>query len=145
MDDNKVNLGTIGEKIVANYMNKQGHIVEQSLDPFDSQKDMKIDGKSLEVKTQVPYVHKECFTLKKNQLKKCQNAEYFVFVQAPCEYWDEAAIYQIESGFKYGTNRMKNGDERYTIPINQLAVNKLCPIDGHDKEILRRYATPYNK
>ena len=144
MDDNKVNLGEIGEKIVANYMNKQGRIVEQSLDPFDSQKDMKIDGKSLEVKTQVPYVLLKCFTLEKTQLKKCLNAEYFVFVQAPCEYWNEAAIYQVEGGFKYGTNRMKNGDERVTIPINQPAINKLCPIDGHDKEILRRYATNYN-
>ena len=66
MDDNKVNLGEIGEKIVANYMNRQGCIVEQSLDPFDSQKDMKIDGKSLEVKTQVPYVLKKCFTLEIN-------------------------------------------------------------------------------
>ena len=145
MTDKKTLLGGVGEKIVANYMSKQGIIVEQSVDPYDSQKDMKINGKPLEVKTQVPFVYKKCFTLKKNQLNKCLNAEYFVFVQAPCEYWNEAAIYQVESGFKYGTNRMKNGDERYTIPINQPAINKLCPIEGYWKEQLRRYATPYNK
>ena len=83
-------------------------------------------------------------TVEKNQLKKCLTAEYLVFVQAPCEYWNEAAIYQVESGFKYGTNRMKNGDERVTIPINQPAINKLCPKEGNDKEILRHYATNYN-
>ena len=143
MTDKKTLLGGVGEKIVANYMSKQGIIVEQSVDPYDSQKDMKINGKPLEVKTQVPFVYMKCFTLKKNQLNKCLNAEYFVFVQAPCKHWDEAAIYQVENGFKYGIDTMKNGDERYTIPINQPAVNKVMQIEGNDKEILRRYATPF--
>ena len=145
MDDNKKSLGKIGEKIVANYMNRQGCIVEQSLDPFDSQKDMKIDGKSLEVKTQVPFVTKNCFTLEKNQLKKCQNVDYLVFVQAPCEYWNEAALYQVDpKAFKFRKHTMKDKEERYIIPINQPAVNKLCPIEGHYKKELRRYATNYN-
>ena len=53
--NNKQILGTIGEKIVGNYMSRIGRTVEMSTDPFDSLKDMKVYGVSLEVKTQVPF------------------------------------------------------------------------------------------
>jgi hypothetical protein len=141
--DNKQILGTIGEKIVANYMSRIGRIVEVATDPFDSTKDMKVNGKSLEVKTQVPYIIKKGFTLKKNQLNKCLNADYFVIVQAPCTKLDEATLWKIKKGFKYELTKMKNGDERYLIPRDQEAVVKKMDIVGEEKELLRKYSTNY--
>ena len=95
--DNKQILGTIGEKIVANYMSRIGRIVEVATDPFDSTKDMKVNGKSLEVKTQVPFCTKKGFSIKPNQLPKCLNADYFVIVQAPCDYLDNCLLYTSPS------------------------------------------------
>ena len=141
--DNKQILGTIGEKIVANYMSRIGRIVEVAIDPFDSTKDMKVNGKSLEVKTQVPYIIKKGFTIKPNQLQKCLNADHFVIVQAPCTHLDEAAILSIRKGFKYELTKMKNGDERYLIPWDQEAVVKKMDIVGEEKELLRKYSTNY--
>ena len=141
--DNKQILGTIGEKIVANYMSRIGRIVEVATDPFDSTKDMKVNGKSLEVKTQVPYIIKKGFTIKPNQLQKCLNADHFVIVQAPCTHLDEAAILSIRKGFKYELTKMKNGDERYLIPWDQEAVVKKMDIVGEEKELLRKYSTNY--
>ena len=40
-------LGDIGEKIVGNYMSRIGRTVEMSTDPFDSEKDTIVNGKSL--------------------------------------------------------------------------------------------------
>ena len=141
--DNKQILGTIGEKIVANYMSRIGRIVEVATDPFDSTKDMKVNGKSLEVKTQVPYVLKKGFTIKPNQLQKCLNADYFVIVQAPCDYLDEAAMWKVKKGFKYELIKMKNGDERYLIVYNQTNVIKKMDIVGEEKELLRKYSTNF--
>jgi len=141
--DNKQILGTIGEKIVANYMSRIGRIVEVATDPFDSTKDMKVNGKSLEVKTQVPFCTKKGFSIKPNQLPKCLNADYFVIVQAPCDYLDKAAMWKIKKGFKYELTKMKNGDERYLIPWDQEAVVKKMDIVGEEKELLRKYSTNY--
>jgi hypothetical protein len=144
MVDNK-KLGDIGEDIVAKYCEDLGFLVEKSESEYDQVKDMTIDGRTLEVKTQVPFVLKKCFSLKLNQLKKCQNVDYLMFVQAPCGKWDESALYQVDpKTFEFSTHRMKDNDVRYIIKINQPAVNKLCPIEGYWKEQLRRYATVYN-
>tara|TARA_R100001480_G_C4605631_1_gene163863 strand:+ start:42 stop:476 length:435 start_codon:yes stop_codon:yes gene_type:complete len=141
--DNKKILGDIGEKIVANYLNEKDCKVKLSTDPWDNKKDMRVDDKSCEVKCQVPYVLEKCFTLKKNQLNKCLIADHFVIVQAPCKYLNEAALWSIRKGFEYGTVRLKNGDERYSIPMQQDAVVKKMDIVGKDKDLLRTYATEF--
>jgi len=143
--DNKKILGDIGEKIVANYINglEKDYKVKMSVDPFDNKKDMRVNGKSCEVKTQVPYILKGGFTIKPNQLPKCLNADHFVIVQAPCTYLDEAAIWSIREGFKYQLIKMKNGDERYLIEWAQEDVVKKMDIVGKDKELLRKYSTNF--
>ncbi len=136
-------LGDIGEKIVGNYMSRIGRTVEMSTDPFDSEKDMIVNGKPLEVKTQVPYCLEKSFTIRKNQLNKCLSADHFVIVQAPCKYLNEAALWSIRKGFEYGTVRLKNGDERYSIPMYQTNVIKKMDIVGEDKDLLRKYSTDF--
>ena len=136
-------LGDIGEKIVGNYMSKIGRTVEMSTDPFDSEKDMKVNGISLEVKTQVPYCLEKSFTIKRNQLNKCLNVEYFVIVQAPCEYLNEAALWKVKRGFEYHTVKLKGGGERISIPMYQEKVIKKMDIIGEDKALLRKYSTDF--
>ena len=138
-------LGDIGEKIVGNYMSRIGRTVEMSTDPFDSEKDMKVNGVSLEVKTQVPFCLENSFTIRKNQLNKCLNVDYFVIVQAPCEYLNEAAIWKVKKGFTYNTVKLKGGGERLSIPMNQANVIKKMDIVGEDKDLLRKYSTDYGE
>ena len=141
--DNRLRLGDMGERIVANYLNEKGCKVKLSTDPYDSKKDMRVDGKTCEVKTQVPYVLKNGFTIKPNQLPKCLNADYFVIVQAPCDYLDKAAIWKIKKGFKYRSIITKDGREMILIPWDQEAVVKKMDIVGEEKELLRKYSTNY--
>ena len=136
-------LGDIGEKIVGNYMSKIVRTVEMSTDPFDSEKDMKVNCISLEVKTQVPYCLEKSFTIKRNQLNKCLNVEYFVIVQAPCEYLNEAALWKVKRGFEYHTVKLKGGGERISIPMYQEKVIKKMDIIGEDKALLRKYSTDF--
>jgi hypothetical protein len=138
-------LGDIGEKIVGNYMSRIGRTVEMSTDPFDSEKDMKVNGVSLEVKTQVPFCLENSFTIRKNQLNKCLNVDYFVIVQAPCKYLNEAAIWKVKKGFTYNTVKLKGGGERLSIPMNQANVIKKMDIVGEDKDLLRKYSTDYGE
>jgi len=140
----KTLLGNAGEKIVANFFSKEGFNVETSIDPYDKSKDMKVNDKTVEVKTQVPFIFKKCFTIKDNhQLRKCQNADALVFVQAPCSKLDEAGIFQIDKGFEYSKYTTKNGNKMILLPMNQPAVRQLTSIEAENKEILRKYATDF--
>ena len=142
--ERKIQLGLAGEKIVTNFFSKKGFNVEISIDPYDNQKDMKVNDKTVEVKTQVPFIFKNAFTIKDNhQLKKCKNADALVFVQAPCSKSDKAGIFQIHKGFKYSKYTTKKDDKMILVPINQTAVRQLASIEGEDKQILRKYATSF--
>ena len=59
----KILLGMIGERIVASILRGNGHLVEESLNVFDTEKDMLVDGNPVEVKTQVPYVIEDSFAV----------------------------------------------------------------------------------
>jgi hypothetical protein len=141
MMDRKATLGTMGEKIVSNYYSRAGNIVEHSIDPYDSHKDLLVDGKKVEVKTQTRFVMKDCFTLKLNQIKKCING--FYIVECPTTASNESSLYKVDKGFRYNTGHMNNGDVRYEIPRQQPAVKKLADIEGKEKMLLRKYSTNY--
>ena len=141
MMDRKAVLGTIGEKIVSNYYSRAGNIVEHSIDPFDSHKDLLVEVERVEVKTQTRYYTKDCFTLKTNQLKKCMNG--FYIVECPTSASPESSLYKVDKGFRYTTGLMNNGDVRYEIKRLQPAVKKLTDIEGKEKMLLRRYSTNY--
>jgi len=85
VDEKKTDkMGTIGEKIVADFLtNKYNAEVVISKDKYDSVKDMTVNGQSCEVKTQVPWITENAFSVKRNQLKKCNNAEVLIFVEIP--------------------------------------------------------------
>ena len=76
-------LGLAGEKIVINMLSDAGHKVKSSIDKFDSEKDLLVNGKKVEVKTQVPFVMQNAFTFKPNQLPKCRSVDVVYFVCVP--------------------------------------------------------------
>jgi len=78
-------LGNLGEKLVAHYFSKQGYNVDFALDPFDSEKDLVVEGYTCEVKTQQPYHILKSFTIRKSQLKKCMSVNMNFFVETPSE------------------------------------------------------------
>ena len=79
-------LGSKGEHLVKDFFLSQGCNVIMSDDPFDKEKDMLVDGKKVEVKTEVPYYKEWAFTINskhKNQLKKCLTVDRLIFVVLP--------------------------------------------------------------
>jgi len=79
-------LGEKGEHLVKDFFLSQGCEVIMSDDPFDREKDMLVDGKKVEVKTEVPYYKEWAVTINskhKNQIKKCLLVDRLIFVVLP--------------------------------------------------------------
>ena len=76
-------LGLTGEKIVINMLSAAGYRIKTSIKKFDSEKDLIVEDKTVEVKTQVPFVMKNSFTFKPNQLRKCRSVDVLYFVSVP--------------------------------------------------------------
>lgn len=135
VDVKKIMLGMVGERIVAHYLRKHGHVVEESLDPFDSEKDMLMDGNKIEVKTQVPFLVEDSFGLSPTQLPKLRGnyRAYFVSVP-PSKNLDPDAgwIYELDTTdeFKCHRRTLGSGREVLCIPRNQMAMRKIYKIEN---------------
>jgi hypothetical protein len=138
-------LGKTGEKIVSNFFSKSGKIVEQAINNFDSTKDMVVDGKKIEVKTQVPFVLKSSFTFRKNQLRKCLNADQVVFVSIPngtMKHYSDGKVYSIDSKkLKYDLYTTKDGREMVLINIGQPDMIELYKMSDEECKELMKYTT----
>jgi hypothetical protein len=140
-------LGLVGEKIVVNMLNKlhpELRIVF-STNKYDNEKDMLVDDKKVEVKTQSPFIMKNAFTFRPNQLKKCQSVDVLYIVSVPHPTWkhhSDGWVYRVvPSEFKYQTWVDKKGISRILIPINQPAVIQVHKIDDDDIKELMKYST----
>lgn len=143
-DSSQAKLGRAGETIVINHFSRQGLIVESSVDQYDSQKDMVVHGRKIEVKTQVPFVNKDAFTFKENQLKKCLNADWVYFVSVPNEkkpHFSAGKVYAIKSQKmiceSYTT---KDGRKMILIPIKQEHMKEVFTMSPDECKILQRYS-----
>lgn len=130
-------LGKTGEHIVKKVFIEEGHTVVMSDDPYDSIKDMTIDGQTVEVKTQMRYVIRNAFTIEKKQLKKCMNVDILLFVNVPIDN-----IIEIYQYMKKETLFEERVDRRQMIcfPIEDLS----CVYKGKRKDMaeeLRKYCT----
>ncbi|MAG01989.1 hypothetical protein CMI42_01515 [Candidatus Pacearchaeota archaeon] len=76
-------LGFEGEKLVKAIYERMGYIVELSEDSWDLEKDMLVDGKTCEVKTQIPVITQNCMAIKTSQYEKCTNVDILIFVEIP--------------------------------------------------------------
>lgn len=143
-DSSQAKLGRAGETIVLNWFNKNGISIEVSVDQYDNQKDMIADKKKIEVKTQVPFVIKNAFTFKENQLKKCLNADYVYFVSVPNEtrkHFSDGKVYRIESmKLKYDRYTTKDGRKMIIVPITQEDMQEVFSMTEAEAKILQRYS-----
>ncbi len=78
--------GELGEKLVARYYRFLGLSVEESSDAMDSKKDMLVNNKTCEVKAQQAWHVKNSFSVKPDQLKKCNDVDILIFVETPSRF-----------------------------------------------------------
>lgn len=87
-------LGSYGEFIVANYFETTGCIVKRSEDWFDDEKDMIVDGQTVEVKTLMPIYKYNAFCLPAKQAAKCESVDRLIFVKIPAQPGDDVKVYE---------------------------------------------------
>ena len=137
-------LGLAGEKIVINMLSGKSYRIESSINKYDSEKDLMVDGQyKVEVKTQVPFIMKNSFTFKPNQLRKCRSVDvlYFVSVPAP-RHTDKWAgwIFRVEpKNFVTTTYRTKDGREMILINREQPALIPVKKMSDEEARELQKY------
>lgn len=137
-------LGKAGESIITNYFSSKGMKVEVSVNQFDSVKDMIVEGNNVEVKTQVPFVTKDSFSVKPNQLNKCMNAYevYFISVPTNKKHFSEGKVYAIEGkNIQYKKYKTRDGREMILIPIDQKDMREVFEISDDEKQLLVKYSS----
>ena len=143
--DKKVNnilLGILGEKIVANFLRKKGYTVEESLDIFDSSKDMQVNDYKVEVKTQTPLIVYDSFAINENQLNKILGCKYVFWVSVPLSKFNdefEGCIFCMDVNdltLKYDSLTLKSGRKIIKFPRKQPAMKNVYKIS--DKNVLKQ-------
>jgi hypothetical protein len=138
-------LGTMGEKYVANWLAKEGNLVEHSLFHFDSKKDLVVNDESVEVKCQVPFIKAKAFGVKSSQLRKLKSVDrlFFISIPSPSHKFEyDGWLFEVApKKFKHNIFVTYDGREMIRIPIYQDAVT---PIHELNKTILKemiKYST----
>lgn len=143
-ESSKNAMGKAGEAIVANWLIENNNKVIISTDQYDSEKDMIVNGKKIEVKTQVPFVFKNAFTIKDNQLRKCKSVDFVFFVSVPNKkksHWSEGKVYRIESKKMIYKNYVtKDNRNMILIPIEQDNMEEMFSITKEQCNNLMRYS-----
>lgn len=145
-EDKMNELGLLGEKIVTNMLNREhpGLVIEHSINKFDSEKDMLVDGKKVEVKTESPYVFKNCFSFRPNQLKKCRNVDVLYIVSVPhvkFKHFSDGWVYRlIPSEFKTFEYVTNYGIKMIGIPIRQESVIQVYKMSDQEVSELMKYS-----
>lgn len=136
-------MGLVGEKIVTNMLNSLGLKIEHSVNKYDSEKDMLVDGYKVEVKTVTPYVKKNCFSFRPNQLRKCTSVDVLYFVSVPHPKYPHKSdgwIYRVETkSFKTTNYKTRAGIEMVGIPIDQPAVIAVKKMSDDEIAELKKY------
>lgn len=142
-------LGRAGETIITNYYSKRGCRVKASVDQYDSAKDLIIitpdyDSFQCEVKTQVPFVTKNAFSFKPNQLHKCKNADIVFFVSIPNKkqpHHSEGSVWMVPGKeMQYYDGETNDGRKMIFIPITQPKMIKIFDLTEDECIILQRYS-----
>ena len=141
--EKKTELGIIGEKIVRNFMTANGFTVTDTLNVYDSDKDFDAEknGKkyTVEVKTQVPFVTKNAFTIKENQYRKCFSVDLLMFVCVPPNkpFQHGGQVFAvIPKNTKTEKFTTASGKKMILIPINQASVKSVKKMTGEEISLL---------
>jgi hypothetical protein len=148
----KILLGITGERIVASILRKLGHVIEESLDPYDMEKDLLMDGiHRVEVKTQVPFLTEDSFAVGVNQVSKIMESFRVYFVSVPPnteQNFDEYAgcVFELDTTgeFKAHRRNLQNGRSILCIPRKQAAMRIIHKIEDEKLlETLKELSTSY--
>jgi hypothetical protein len=134
-------LGVVGEKIVANEL---GGKIEFAVDKYDNKKDMTVNGKTIEVKTQVPFITENAFSIRPGQLRKCRSVDelYFVAVPASKSYKWEGWMFKVDpKTFTVRDTITRDGRTMLLIDIEQPAVNKVRRVTDSYIQSLIKFST----
>lgn len=140
-------LGLAGEKIITSMLSKLGCQVEPSYDKYDSKKDLLVDGKKVEVKTQIPFAKKKAFTFSPWQLKKCQSVDVLYFIAIPntnpkYDLPENGWIYRVvPSEFKHEEWKDRWGKPRILVPIKQDCIFPVERLTEEQVKYLQSYTT----
>jgi hypothetical protein len=136
-------LGLMGEKIVINLLNEEGRKVKTSIDKYDSEKDLLADGKKVEVKTQVPFIMKNSFSFKPNQLRKCRSVDELYFVSVPAgrhmDKWEGWIFKADPKEFVTTQYRTKDGRDMLLIAREQKALTPIKRMTDEEMKELQKY------
>jgi hypothetical protein len=98
-------LGAVGEGIVRRFFQSNGLSVQMSEDKFDAEKDMIVEGQTVEVKTLLPIYKYNAFCLPVQQSKKCEEVDRLIFIEVPNLPEEYVTIYESfrdkETGHRY--------------------------------------------
>jgi hypothetical protein len=144
-------MGLAGEKIVTNMLSSLGLRVEQSINKYDSEKDLLVDGYKVEVKTETPYAFKNCFSFRPNQLKKCTSVDVLYIVSVPhpnpkYSHKSDGWVYRVDpKNFQTFNYKTRYGTEMVGIKIDQPAVMPVQKMkDSEIKELMKYSVTQYS-
>lgn len=139
-------LGKTGEKIVSNHLSELGYKVTHSINNFDNQKDLIVEGRTVEVKTEQPYVQKNAITIRRTQVKKCRSVDalYFVLLPPlidPNYKWGGVLLEVDPESFECRPYTTKSGIQMVEIPIDQPSVRFIKKLSTEEKMELLKYAS----
>lgn len=115
-------LGNLGEKIVRYLAQEEGCVVKENPSLYDNTKDLTINGRSCEVKTQTRFVVENAFTVKENQVAKCTNVDLLYFVETPIK-GNIINIYECPKEKRnFRTRQTKDGRVMYLLDRSDMNV-----------------------
>lgn len=137
-DERVVKLGDTGENLIVEYFHGKSCNVIKSSYRFDSEKDMTIDGKTVEIKTLFPIYKYNAFCLPLKQSNKCENVDRLIFVEIPKFKDDGINLYESfkdeDSGRRYDFREYFNGETCQFYRLTNLS--KLDTIHDQEKSSL---------
>ena len=139
-------LGAAGERIVARELREDGHIVKESKNSFDNVKDMTVNGKNCEVKTQQEFMMKKAFTVPFNQSKKCTEVEHMVFVETPSRMNRYINLYYSHKKYRVNlsTYTHRSGSKVLILPKHDMKLIKTVTDEEDIAEMIQLTSTDYN-
>jgi len=129
--------GFLGERLVAKFFREQGGAVDvvMSTNEYDAEKDMTVDGKTVEVKTQIPWISESAYSIRRKQLPKCQGVDRLIIVDT--NFGD---ILEVNpKTFKYREKATKGGLPMVLINMFQPAIKPIGKCTPLQLRIMRRF------
>lgn len=148
-DEKRGYQGKTGETIIANYYIEREKKVLFSFDQHDNEKDLIIEGFTIEVKTMVPFFSQDAFSFRASQLQKCKNVDLVYFISVPADgktHFSFGKVYRIKSdkmkySFYYKHFGERGKAKMVLVPINQEGMQEVFEITEEQKLKLQEYST----